>query len=290
VLGVSPGDHILVPSFHCATAVEPIVQYGAKIKFYKINRDCSPNFYDIQAKIDKKTRAILAIHYFGFPQPIHQFQKLCRNYQLSLIEDCAHVLTGKIDSGVLGSFGDVSIFSWRKFFPVYDGGQLVINNPKLCSDISLESPDLLFHIKVLKNILDKLVDDSSNTPIKTLLRYPRMFDAVRRFFISSDGKPPKALSMNNYRQDFDLSSAHVSMTPLSKYILRNMDILATYEKRRLNATYLLASRLSSLSCQKGSVRWHFPCWLPGGRICTSPSDQKGYLRLHGVGLCITHYR
>src|SRR5215510_11527387 len=48
-LGVSPGDSILVPSFHCATVVEPILRSGATVKFYNILRDCSPDFSDIQA-------------------------------------------------------------------------------------------------------------------------------------------------------------------------------------------------------------------------------------------------
>lgn len=64
--------------------------------------------------------------------------------------------------------------------------------------------------------------------------------------MSSGGESYKALSVNNYRQDFDLSSVHVPMTTLSNYILRNMDICATFEKRRPNAAYLLKA-IPSLS-------------------------------------------
>src|SRR5262245_50813203 len=51
-LGIAPGDKILVPAFHCASAVEPIVNYGAKINFYNVKRDCSVDFADVEAKID----------------------------------------------------------------------------------------------------------------------------------------------------------------------------------------------------------------------------------------------
>jgi perosamine synthetase len=92
-LGLNPGDNVLVPAFHCTSVVEPILQYGAEVKFYDINLDVSPDLEDLRSKIDRKTRAILAIHYFGFPQPIQKFRELCRAHKLYLIEDCAHVLT-----------------------------------------------------------------------------------------------------------------------------------------------------------------------------------------------------
>src|SRR5262249_8091118 len=128
-LEIQPGDKVLVPSFHCASMIEPIVQHGARVIFYKIKRDCSVDFTDVEAKIDAQTRAILAIHYFGFPQMLGPLQQLCRERKLYLIEDCAHVLLGQVKENALGSYGDVSIFSWRKFLPIYDGGYLIINNP-----------------------------------------------------------------------------------------------------------------------------------------------------------------
>jgi perosamine synthetase len=93
-LGVKPGDNVLVPSYHCSSLVDPILRYGSEAKFYDINVDLAPNFDDIKEKIDRKTRAILAIHYFGFPQPIRKFRELCQVCRLNLIEDCAPVLAG----------------------------------------------------------------------------------------------------------------------------------------------------------------------------------------------------
>src|SRR5262249_2319693 len=115
-LGVKPADNVLVPAYHCTSLVEPILRYGSEVKFYDVNVDLTPNFDDIREKIDRKTRAILAIHYFGFPQPIRKFRELCRAHGLYLIEDCAHVLNGSTQEGIaLGESGDISIFSWRKF-------------------------------------------------------------------------------------------------------------------------------------------------------------------------------
>ncbi len=238
-LGISPGENILVPSFHCATAVEPILRYGAKVTFYNIRRDCSPDFGDIQAKIDDKTQVILAIHYFDFPQPIRKFQEFCKDHQLYLIEDCAHVLTGEAEGVALGSFGDISVFSWRKFLPLYDGGHLIINNPNLSIDISWEKNNLLFSLRIAKNILDQLIDGSPSKMAKVIFNLFRLPYTVTRGFLPKNRRRLQAFAVNNYDLDFDLSSVNLRMSGFSKCILRNTDIPAIVEKRRLNCNYLL---------------------------------------------------
>lgn len=82
VLGLTAGDTVLVPAFHCASLVEPIIQQGVAVHFYRVDRDCAPDLDDIRAKIDKNTRAVLAIHYFGFPGPIRDLRDLCTHHVL----------------------------------------------------------------------------------------------------------------------------------------------------------------------------------------------------------------
>jgi dTDP-4-amino-4,6-dideoxygalactose transaminase len=238
-LGVSSGDTVLVPSFHCATAVEPILKCGAKVTFYNIRRDCLPDFGDIESKIDDKTRAVLAIHYFGFPQPIRKLQELCKERQLYLIEDCAHVLTGNAQGAALGSFGDIGIFSWRKFLPVYDGGQLVINNPTLHVHIPWEKNNLLFQLKLTKNIIDKIIDDCSSKAVRIISHMLQVPGSIGRSLLSAGRCLPRAFSINNYSSDFDPSSVNLPMSVFSRYILRNIDIPTIVEKRRANYIRLL---------------------------------------------------
>jgi dTDP-4-amino-4,6-dideoxygalactose transaminase len=236
VLRIAPGDKVLVPSFHCAAAVAPIIQYGARVTFYKVKRDCSADLSDIEAKIDKRTRAILVIHYFGFPQAIRKFRELCGKYKLYLIEDCAHVLSGQVADGPLGSFGDVSVFSWRKFLPIYDGGYLVVNNPALRTAMPSAKPSLLFSIKVAKNALDGLIDESPLSFIAYLFRYPYWLG--RRLLVRK-GQPLNVLDINNRSSHFDISLVNLKMSSFSKYILQNIDLAAVVKKRRANYYFLL---------------------------------------------------
>jgi len=70
-------------------------------------------------------RAILAVHYFGFPQDLKPFQAYCRRTGAQLIEDAAHAFLSKTPQGQpLGSAGDFGIFSFRKTLPIADGAAL----------------------------------------------------------------------------------------------------------------------------------------------------------------------
>lgn len=237
-LALLPGDNVLVPAYHCAAAVEPILQYGAKVKFYNIHRDCSPDIDDIRAKVDERTRALLAIHYFGFPQPIQSLQELCRTHRLYLIEDCAHVLYGEVDGAELGTFGDVSVFSWRKFLPIYDGGQLILNNPQLSLDIAWEPSTFLYQLKIVKNTCEKFLGVGPQQLMKFISEWGR----ARAFPYTPEGNGRGAslLQLDSFSLDFDPAFVNVPMSRLSQYLLWNADIAAIIKQRRMNYRRLLA--------------------------------------------------
>jgi dTDP-4-amino-4,6-dideoxygalactose transaminase len=262
-LGVSPGDTILVPSFHCASVVDPILSCGANVKFFNIHSDCSPDFSDLEAKIDRNVQAVLAIHYFGFPQPLDRLLKLCRAYNLYLIEDCAHVLSGEVNGSALGTVGDISIFSWRKLLPLFDGGQLVINKPGFDIDISFEGNyRVLFIIRVYRKIIVEL---------SRLFRLPN--SVTQRFL-------PKYRA---HSKGFDISLVNLRMSRLSRYILQNTNISAIIEKRRSNYIFLLKA-LESIKevtplfseLQQGVCPWLLPVLIEGRQ------DFREDLRSNGV--------
>ena len=241
-LNVKPGENVLVPSYHCTSVVEPILQYGGEVKFYTVGLDLQPDFADIESKIDGKTRAVLAIHYFGFPQPIQIFKDLCRRHGLYLIEDCAHVLVGSTATDVpLGTTGDVSIFSWRKFLPVYDGGQLVINNPALQLDTRWDGGSALFSLKIAKNLLDKLMADSNNTVVQNLAKLSQMPGGLVRRMATVRGYAPSKGIVNSFDLKFDMAFVNLRMSAFSRYIMRNTDIAEVSEKRRRNYQTLAAA-------------------------------------------------
>lgn len=269
LLGLGRGDGVLVPAFHCTSMVTPILSSGAAVDFYNVNQDCSPDFRDLEARINAKTRAVVAIHYFGFPQPIRRFRALCDDHALALIEDCAHVLGGA-DGGTLGTYGDISIFSLRKFLPLYDGGQLVVNNPRLEAVLSLEAPPLLHRVRVLKNILDKLIEDNAPSTARRLSRVLRALSAAGHRLFSASARESMTLALKNYGHDFDLSFVNVPMSDLSRRVLHITDMGAVTNRRRAN--YRTAQRMLAAfpelvpfvpELPEGVCPWVFPFVAPG---------------------------
>jgi perosamine synthetase len=284
VLRLRPADTILVPAFHCAAAVEPILRYGARVKFYNIFRDCSPDLEDIDKKLDGTTRAILVIHYFGFPQPIEQLQKFCLDRHLYLIEDCAHVLKSEFDSQPLGSFGDISVFSWRKFLPLYDGGELMINNPQFEDSLGLSKPDFLVALKVNKNTFEKIVDDSSSRFVcNGMLRFLNAPYSIARRVLAKTSTQTAAFSIDSSSLEFNAASANFEMSALSRHVLACADLPSIINKRRSNYTHLLSSMASAPGVDRlhpvlpdNVCPWIFPL------VVRNSKDFHICLRLKGI--------
>ncbi len=231
-LKMSPGDRVLVPSFICRAAVEPIIAFGAHVDFYRVRRDCRLDFEDIASKITSSTKALLAVHYFGFPQEMSRVQALCRQCRIFLIEDCAHVLEGHSDGRPLGSFGDVSVFSWKKFLPVYDGADLVLNTVAAEPVISWEREPPLFTIKVAKN----LIEDASGWSTGQVLS--SFTCLVRESKLPPATAAASGLSATTDSDSFDPRLNRWPMSRLSRWVKAHSDIPAIVRARRDNYRYL----------------------------------------------------
>jgi len=125
VLEIRPGDKVLVPTYHCPTMIAPVVQSGADPMFYPVTASGGVDLEWLQRAAIAGTRAILATHYFGFPQPMSRLRAFCDANRIALIEDCAHACFGMSEGVAVGSWGDLAIASLPKFFPVPEGGLIV---------------------------------------------------------------------------------------------------------------------------------------------------------------------
>jgi perosamine synthetase len=267
-LGVQPGEAVLVPAYICAAAVEPIEAYGAKVVFYEVHPNCLPDFADLESKIDSATRAILTVHYFGFPCGIQQIRKICNQHRLFLIEDCAHVLKGEHDGQMLGTFGDASVFSWRKFLPVYDGATLVLNRGQHELAIEWTRESLLFTVRTAKNLLERTLPDA----LVPALRIPRIPQPSSADGAASSGHPPRnpwrLLDVDPNSASFSQEMVNFPISRLSRVLLKHFAIEKIIARRRENYLFL-QQRLSHLKGIKllfddlpiGVCPWVLPLFL-----------------------------
>ena len=130
-LGIGPGDEVLLPSYLCESVVTPVEAVGARPAFYPVGKRLDVDVADLHLAISPATRAVVLIHYLGFPGPLQEVWELCHRLGIALIEDCAHALYSRNGEVPLGSVGDLAIYSPWKSLPLPDGGLLRLNREGL---------------------------------------------------------------------------------------------------------------------------------------------------------------
>ncbi|MBI5949490.1 MAG: DegT/DnrJ/EryC1/StrS family aminotransferase [Chloroflexi bacterium] len=133
VLGLRPGDEVLVPAYNCGSEIDPLIQAGLTLVYYNVDEALDARSAEIAALITPRTKALYLTHYLGFPQKhARELAATCKSSGVTLIEDCAHGLFGRYEDGQpLGTLGDIAVFSFRKTLPIGDGAALVLNRPDL---------------------------------------------------------------------------------------------------------------------------------------------------------------
>lgn len=160
---------ILLPEFICRDVPETCHRMGFTVHWYSVDKKLRP----VGLARKPACRAILAVHYFGFPQDLRPFQAYCRRTGARLIEDAAHAFLSRNSQGKsLGTAGDFGIFSFRKSLPLPNGAGLIAQPPLRKHLLSLEQSRQ--QDGNLQDILWKFK--------KTFAKnFPRLSCSVRRF-------------------------------------------------------------------------------------------------------------
>ena len=170
-LDVQAGQRVLVPAYHSASMVPPVLWRGAEPVFYRVHADAAVDLADLADKIDPSVRAVMVTHYFGFPQDMAPIRALCDARGIALIEDCAHCFIGERDGRPVGAWGDYAIASSMKFLPIYEGGALVSARHAL-DKVVLHSAGAGFELKVALNSLERGFDYGRLPAVRAALSLP----------------------------------------------------------------------------------------------------------------------
>ena len=134
-LGIGNGDEVITPSLTFIADQNVTQMIGAKNILADITsmEDWSMDPDDIEARITPKTKAVMIVHYGGYSCDMERISALCKKNNLLLIEDCAHTPGADYKGQPLGTFGDVSAFSFfgNKNIAVGEGGMVVTRTTEL---------------------------------------------------------------------------------------------------------------------------------------------------------------
>jgi len=134
VLGIKSGDEVLVSSSTNMASAFAVDYCGGTPIPVDINiENWQMDVSKLEDKINDKTKAIMVVHLFGHPVDMDPVIRLARKYRLKIIEDCAESPAVEYKSKKVGSFGDVSAFSFyaNKTITTGEGGMLITNSKKL---------------------------------------------------------------------------------------------------------------------------------------------------------------
>ena len=161
-LELSRGDEVILPGLTCQVVVNAFEYNNATCVHADIERDTfNMDAKRFLQKITSKTRAVLLQHTFGIPaRDTLLIVSIARERGITIIEDVAHGLGGKLNQKKLGTFGDVAFFSSErtKMINTIHGGFAASSNEKICSNLAkiydeAKFPDTVRIENLLKTLL-----------------------------------------------------------------------------------------------------------------------------------------
>jgi perosamine synthetase len=136
VLGIGPSDEVIVPTLTYIASVNAITYTGATPIFV----DADPVTWqmdpqDVLRHITPRTRALMPVHLYGQSCDMSSLMAIARDKRLFVIEDCAEAFGSRYKMQHVGSFGDLSAFSFfgNKTITTGEGGMVVTNDQTLAS-------------------------------------------------------------------------------------------------------------------------------------------------------------
>jgi dTDP-4-amino-4,6-dideoxygalactose transaminase len=144
-LGLGPGDEVLCPALTFVATANAVLYTGARPVFVDIDGPGNLNMSaaDAARKVTPRTRAMMVMHYAGYPCDMDALIALAREHHLKIIEDAAHAPGGVHQSATgaqpLGTLGEVGCFSFfaNKNMTTGEGGMVVTRNPEVAEKVRL---------------------------------------------------------------------------------------------------------------------------------------------------------
>jgi perosamine synthetase len=134
ISGVGPGDEVITPAFTCTATNMPILEQFARPVFADVQYETGNlDPLDIEHRITERTKAIMVVHWAGYPADLEEIDKIGTGHELVVIEDAAHALGAVYHGRSIGTgpLSDFTMFSFQaiKQLTTGDGGLLTMRTP-----------------------------------------------------------------------------------------------------------------------------------------------------------------
>jgi dTDP-4-amino-4,6-dideoxygalactose transaminase len=141
--GIGAGDEVIVPAFTFVASASAPRYVGAEPVLCDVRspHDFNLDPDDVARRITPRTRAVVAVHFCGYPADLAALRALCDERGLVLIEDCAQAIGARVDDGgrQVGTVGELGAFSFfsKKQLCVGEGGMVSTADERLAERVAL---------------------------------------------------------------------------------------------------------------------------------------------------------
>lgn len=250
VLGIGPGDEVLVPAYTYTASASAAIHTGATVRFIDCQENSLEMDYDrMEAAITEKTKAVIPVDLGGIPcdydriyeaverkkdlfRPNSEIQKAMG--RIAVVADCAHALGAEKNGEMTGALADFSSFSFHavKNFTTAEGGASCwktipgVDNDELYHQYQLlslhgQSKDALAKTKLGAWEYDivgpwykcNMTDIMAAIGLKQLERYPSLLQRRAEIIHRYDAalKPLGVETLTHFGEDYR-SSGHLYIT------------------------------------------------------------------------------
>lgn len=140
-LGIGPGDEVIAPSLTFVATSNAVLYTGADVRFADILSadELTIDPAEIERQITPRTRAVMVMHYGGYPCRMAEIMDVAASHHLEVIEDVAHAPGASLQGRPLGSWGETGCFSFfsNKNLSTGEGGMLVTNREDVADKVRL---------------------------------------------------------------------------------------------------------------------------------------------------------
>ncbi|MDD2265662.1 UDP-4-amino-4,6-dideoxy-N-acetyl-beta-L-altrosamine transaminase [Sulfuricurvum sp.] len=137
--GIGHGDEIITTPISFVATSNMAIALGAKPIFCDIKNDGNIDENFIEALITPRTKAIVPVDFAGKPVAIKVLNSIAKKHGLKVIEDASHALGSSINGEKIGSFADMTVFSFHAIKPITtgEGGAVVTDNEEFARALRL---------------------------------------------------------------------------------------------------------------------------------------------------------
>jgi len=139
---IGPGDEVITSPYTFAATINVIIHTGARPVLVDINKNTfniDENL--IEEALSPRTKAIIPVHFAGYPCNMDKIKNIAEKKHLIVIEDAAHALGAKYGNQKIGTIGDTTCFSFyaTKNITTGEGGMITTNSEKIAEKMRIMS-------------------------------------------------------------------------------------------------------------------------------------------------------